>query len=48
MWRNTLSTGFPGYDSIIGADNATVGRILSLAFSLGLSALASIGVAGAP
>jgi arylsulfatase A-like enzyme len=23
-----LSTGFPGYDSIIGADNATVGRIL--------------------
>jgi arylsulfatase len=23
-----LSTGFPGYDSIIGADNATIGRIL--------------------
>jgi arylsulfatase A-like enzyme len=23
-----LSTGFPGYDSIIGTDNATVGRIL--------------------
>jgi len=23
-----LSTGFPGYDSIIGADNATLGRIL--------------------
>src|SRR5205823_3125266 len=23
-----LSTGYPGYDSIIGADNATVGRIL--------------------
>jgi len=23
-----LSTGFPGYDSIIGADNATVGRVL--------------------
>jgi arylsulfatase A-like enzyme len=23
-----LSTGFPGYDSIIGAENATVGRIL--------------------
>jgi arylsulfatase A-like enzyme len=23
-----LATGFPGYDSIIGADNATVGRIL--------------------
>ncbi len=24
-----LSTGYPGYDSIIGPDNATVGRILS-------------------
>jgi arylsulfatase A-like enzyme len=23
-----LSTGFPGYDSIIGADNATIGRVL--------------------
>src|SRR5258708_28079818 len=23
-----LSTGFPGYDSIIGADNATIGRTL--------------------
>src|SRR5271166_232385 len=23
-----LSTGFPGYDSIIGSDNATIGRIL--------------------
>src|SRR5467141_5341639 len=23
-----LSTGFPGYDSVIGPDNATVGRIL--------------------
>src|SRR6201747_1003875 len=23
-----LSTGFPGYDSVIGADNATIGRIL--------------------
>jgi len=23
-----LATGFPGYDSIIGADNATIGRIL--------------------
>src|SRR5271157_2082247 len=24
-----LSTGFPGYDSIIGEDNATIGRILA-------------------
>jgi arylsulfatase A-like enzyme len=24
-----LSTGFPGYDSIIGPDNATIGRVLS-------------------
>jgi arylsulfatase A-like enzyme len=24
-----LSTGYPGYDSIIGTDNATIGRILS-------------------
>jgi arylsulfatase len=24
-----LATGFPGYDSVIGSDNATVGRILS-------------------